>query len=537
MKRGRKPVIATEIQMNLFRKYHEDLRKSNLKYNNPVFEMMSKEIDAKMSPKALYLAYKKHYDERKFSEPRTSEVTSFTSSKGTSISPQIVDKIKMALTSAERAKRYRDKLKNNPEKAEEVRKKQLARMRAKRKKVSEMNEEEKLRYRNKWIIEKRKQRADKSKTKVQIDETPNKESSVTSSLKNRRVLRRLNHQIQRWQNLKSIIKANYQKNGTGFNKVSELKGRLLKCSDIESVEMTDYNNIQIEEAEPTNDIQPSSTQQRLVFSFMKANKNLGRCQLKGPNAERRQKVLMKQLSLMLNKMGPAVKSSDDWLKYWQDWKSSVKAKLNKIKLFNQTRYLMQNYVRAPCALTLLEKKLVEFCSLDTVENGHEVEEQSQVDVSASEIDVSASQLDASASETSEPGPYRLSSETGLIIEDIIQPSSAIKMELESSDSDDPLNFAEPLISDPHSPELKPEPEVEQPASPATNTPRRKRVRRVLKRPIPRRQDTLSRLTINELRKALTEKNEIKKQFYTEYMVEVRKQTEALVTIAKKLTDR
>lgn len=100
----------------------------------------------------------------------------------------------MALTSAERAKRHRDKLKNNPEKAEEVRKKQLARMKAKRKKVSEMNEEEKISHRNKWKIEKRKQRA--GKTKVQIDETPKKETSVTSSLKKRRMLRRLNHQIQ-----------------------------------------------------------------------------------------------------------------------------------------------------------------------------------------------------------------------------------------------------------------------------------------------------------------------------------------------------
>lgn len=62
----------------------------------------------------------------------------------------------MALTAAERAKRYREKLKQNPEKFEVQRQKQLARLKKNRKKITDLTEEEKLKQRKLWRDEKKK---------------------------------------------------------------------------------------------------------------------------------------------------------------------------------------------------------------------------------------------------------------------------------------------------------------------------------------------------------------------------------------------
>lgn len=72
----------------------------------------------------------------------------------------------MALTAAERVRRYREKLKNNPEKAEEIRKKNLERIKSKKKLVSQMTEQDKNEHLKVWREEKRKQRAQKSKKTV-----------------------------------------------------------------------------------------------------------------------------------------------------------------------------------------------------------------------------------------------------------------------------------------------------------------------------------------------------------------------------------
>lgn len=69
----------------------------------------------------------------------------------------------MALTAAERAKRYREKLKQNPEKFEEQRKKHLERLKKSRKTISELTQEDKECRRKQWREEKKKQKAKKNK--------------------------------------------------------------------------------------------------------------------------------------------------------------------------------------------------------------------------------------------------------------------------------------------------------------------------------------------------------------------------------------
>ncbi|XP_047041242.1 uncharacterized protein LOC124645471 [Helicoverpa zea] len=70
----------------------------------------------------------------------------------------------MPLTPAEKMKRYRDKLKQNPDKLEEIRKKNLERIKSKYKykKISELTETEQKKQRKKWKEEKQKQKIKKS---------------------------------------------------------------------------------------------------------------------------------------------------------------------------------------------------------------------------------------------------------------------------------------------------------------------------------------------------------------------------------------
>ena len=63
-----------------------------------------------------------------------------------------------ALTGSERAKRYREKLKQNPEKFEAQRQKQLERVKKNRKKIADLSEKEKLRQRKMWRDQKKKQK-------------------------------------------------------------------------------------------------------------------------------------------------------------------------------------------------------------------------------------------------------------------------------------------------------------------------------------------------------------------------------------------
>lgn len=56
----------------------------------------------------------------------------------------------MPLTNAEKQKRYRERLKNNPTKKEEIRKKNLERINRKTKKIADMSEEEKNEKRELW---------------------------------------------------------------------------------------------------------------------------------------------------------------------------------------------------------------------------------------------------------------------------------------------------------------------------------------------------------------------------------------------------
>lgn len=71
----------------------------------------------------------------------------------------------MPLTNAEKQKRYRERLKNNPEKQEEIRKKNLGRIKTKTKKVKDMTEEEKNETRKKWRKQKQKQKQNQKEKK------------------------------------------------------------------------------------------------------------------------------------------------------------------------------------------------------------------------------------------------------------------------------------------------------------------------------------------------------------------------------------
>lgn len=82
----------------------------------------------------------------------------------------------MALTAAEKMQRYRARIKSNPKKYEEYRKKDIERFKRRRKKISELDTTEKKSQRDQWAEQNRKQRAKKQKptvteTKLKEDET------------------------------------------------------------------------------------------------------------------------------------------------------------------------------------------------------------------------------------------------------------------------------------------------------------------------------------------------------------------------------
>ena len=67
----------------------------------------------------------------------------------------------MPLTSAERVRQHRDKLKQDPIKFEEYKNKHAALVKSKTKKVSDLSEAEKEKQREKWRNQKRKQKIKK----------------------------------------------------------------------------------------------------------------------------------------------------------------------------------------------------------------------------------------------------------------------------------------------------------------------------------------------------------------------------------------
>lgn len=76
----------------------------------------------------------------------------------------------MPLTNAEKQRRYRERLKDNPQKKEEIRKKNLERIKKQTKRIQDLTEDEKTEKRKQWRKQKQKQKekknaAEKSKTK------------------------------------------------------------------------------------------------------------------------------------------------------------------------------------------------------------------------------------------------------------------------------------------------------------------------------------------------------------------------------------
>lgn len=89
----------------------------------------------------------------------------------------------MALTAKEKMRRYRERLKNeNPEKYEDQRKKNLARIKSKKKKISEMAPAEADAKRKEWREEKRVSRKRLHDVKRPLQE--NVQSDATKNEKN-----------------------------------------------------------------------------------------------------------------------------------------------------------------------------------------------------------------------------------------------------------------------------------------------------------------------------------------------------------------
>jgi flagellar biosynthesis GTPase FlhF len=80
----------------------------------------------------------------------------------------------MPLTPAEKMKRYREKLKKDPQKYEDYKKKDLQRIKIKSKKIAEMTEQEIKQKRKSWRDQKRKQKSKKN-------QNPTIEPQATSS--------------------------------------------------------------------------------------------------------------------------------------------------------------------------------------------------------------------------------------------------------------------------------------------------------------------------------------------------------------------
>lgn len=73
----------------------------------------------------------------------------------------------MPLTAAEKSKRYREKIKNDPEKHEAFKKKELERQKKHQKKIKELTEEEKNEKRRRWRAQKQKQKEKKKNSQPQ----------------------------------------------------------------------------------------------------------------------------------------------------------------------------------------------------------------------------------------------------------------------------------------------------------------------------------------------------------------------------------
>lgn len=107
----------------------------------------------------------------------------------------------MPLTNAEKQRRYREKLKSDPQKLEEIRKKNLLRIKLKTTKISQLNEEEKNKQREIWRNQKRKQKQNKMIVGI-------KDSKATVKNANAKIQKRNKLRFQKLQeeNKKNLLK-------------------------------------------------------------------------------------------------------------------------------------------------------------------------------------------------------------------------------------------------------------------------------------------------------------------------------------------
>ncbi|GBP24905.1 hypothetical protein EVAR_12569_1 [Eumeta japonica] len=76
----------------------------------------------------------------------------------------------MPLTPAEKMRRYREKLKNDPIRYEDYKKKDLIRIKLKNKKITELSEKEKADQRKKWRKQKKRQKEKKTESTIKVIE-------------------------------------------------------------------------------------------------------------------------------------------------------------------------------------------------------------------------------------------------------------------------------------------------------------------------------------------------------------------------------
>lgn len=137
----------------------------------------------------------------------------------------------MALTPAERMKRYREKLKNDPDRLERVKKKHADYVKSKSKKIQDLTLEEQEKRRKQWRSLKRKQKDRKQNVEIQ-GKKDLKKKSKTKNRNNRRLLKNYNAATEKIEKLQRAIyvyrKKLYRQRKETEQTIQKLEEQILK---------------------------------------------------------------------------------------------------------------------------------------------------------------------------------------------------------------------------------------------------------------------------------------------------------------------
>ncbi|XP_045530244.1 uncharacterized protein LOC123717979 isoform X1 [Pieris brassicae] len=225
----------------------------------------------------------------------------------------------MALTAKQRAKRYREKLKENPAQYEAHKKKELKRLKKCQKKINNLSEEDKAKKRQLWRNQKQKQRSNKKQENISrslSETTPNATP----------------------QNLGKAI--SYK---TKLDKIQSLYENALK--KIEKLQKT----------------RVTQEQRKVLLEFMMEHPDVSQGRLPGAESARKKDEIIKELACHLNALeSGATKTPEKWWKCWLDWRSDTKAKALRIKKYLEGT----SGTHIPPPLSKLEEILLEFSRVD-----------------------------------------------------------------------------------------------------------------------------------------------------------------------------